>query len=51
MNSEIKVAANAISRAPRAFCIFNISRFARGVLMNTWRIITAIEGYNACGFV
>ena len=36
--------ANAISRAPRAFCVFlGTSHIARGILLYTWIIITEFE--------
>ena len=51
MVCEIKTAANAISQAAGAVFVFEHTRFAHGVLLNIWIIITAMEDYNTCDFM
>ena len=49
MSCEKKNAAKAISRAPRAFGVFEL--FARGVMLYTWIIIVEFWCYSTCDFM
>ena len=43
VSCEIKIAANAISRVPRAFYVLSTFHVARGILLYTWVIIIEFE--------
>ena len=51
MICEIKIAANTISRAPRAFFVFEHFPLSTWNFADSWIIITAIEGYNTWDFM
>ena len=48
MICEIKLLQMQSRKRHVRFSFLNISRVVRGILLNIWIIITAIEGYNSC---